>query len=100
MPYKPAVHRPAGQPARDDRPSASKRGYGAAWRRLRAVVLAEKPVCEGCGRESATDVDHKIRRGEPGGTDDMANLVALCHRCHSIKTVQQDGGFGRRKEQQ
>jgi 5-methylcytosine-specific restriction endonuclease McrA len=33
-----------------------------------------------------------------GGTDDWSNLRPLCHRCHSRKTVLNDGGFGRPRE--
>jgi 5-methylcytosine-specific restriction protein A len=59
-----------------------------------AAVLRERPVCEECGREGATDVDHVVSL-ERGGTHDPANLRALCHGCHSRKTVAVDGGFGR-----
>jgi len=78
----------------DRRPSARKRGYGAAWERLRARVLAEEPVCRACGIARATDVDHILPRRR-GGTDARDNLQALCHSCHSQKTSRSDGGWGR-----
>lgn len=61
---------------------------GAAWRRLRASVLSEQPLCEHCIKRgfvvSATDVDHV--NGDP--TDNSRdNLAALCHECHSRKTM-------------
>lgn len=95
MPRAARPHSPRKPRQRGARPSAHQRGYGARWRELRATVLAERPLCEtpGC-REMATDVDHRVRR-EAGGSDDASNLVALCHRCHSRKTVACDGGLGR-----
>lgn len=97
MPHKPKTHRPnRNARARDQRPSAALRGYGHAWRKLRALILAERPLCEapGCNRP-AKDVDHRVARAK-GGTDDESNLVAYCHSCHSKKTVAEDNGFGRR----
>jgi 5-methylcytosine-specific restriction protein A len=81
------------------RPSASRRGYDAAWRRIRLDHLRRHPLCIDCQREgrtvAATDVDHRVplRRG---GTNDPANLQSLCHRHHSSKTALEDGRFGRR----
>jgi 5-methylcytosine-specific restriction protein A len=97
MPDLPPKYRPphASRPRRDRRPSASQRGYGAEWRRLRDLILAERPGCEhpGCNK-LATDLDHRISR-ERGGSDDPANLVPLCHEHHSEKTCRVDGGLGR-----
>ena len=86
---------------RDKLSSATQRGYGARWRRLRAAYLAEHPICAdplghhaGEGRvEAATDVDHIVAR-ERGGTDEDRNLQALCHACHSEKTAREDGRWG------
>ena len=83
------------------RASASRRGYGARWRKLRNLVLAEEPLCrdpfgvhKAAGRvEPATDVDHIVPRAQ-GGTDARENLQGLCHVCHSRKTALEDGGFG------
>lgn len=81
------------------RPSPSKRGYGRAWQKTRALVLAEEPLCKECERAGvvrlATEVDHIIplRRG---GTHDRANLQPMCAACHKRKTVKSDGGFGRK----
>ena len=82
-----------GRCARHERPSSSKRGYGAAWQTVRARVRAAHPVCP-CGSR-ATDVDHILSRRQ-GGTDHESNLQALCHSCHSSKTNRHDGGFGHR----
>lgn len=60
---------------------------GAAWRRLRAYVLNESPLCEHCAArglvEAATDVDHADN--DPTNNS-MANLVSMCAACHSKKT--------------
>lgn len=69
-----------------ERPSASVRGYGWNWRRLRAQVLADEPYCEECARP-ATEVDHRLAKGL-GGTDARSNLRALCHACHLVKTMR------------
>ena len=66
------------------RPSSHSRGYGAGWRRKRALFLARFPVCANCG-EPATDVDHILPRRQ-GGSEHESNLQALCHSCHSVKT--------------
>jgi 5-methylcytosine-specific restriction endonuclease McrA len=73
------------------RPSAAARGYGPTWRRLRLLKLARTPTCEMCDR-AAVHVDHKDNNQT---NNKWANLQSLCHSCHSIKTVHQDGGLGR-----
>jgi len=67
----------------------------ATWKRIRARVLAEYPVCQWLGCDMpASECDHIVALAA-GGTDDRANLQALCKRHHSIKTNREDGGFGR-----
>jgi len=66
------------------------RGYSsAAWRRIRSRVVAEEPLCPGigarCGRPT-TDADHIVPR-RAGGGDGRSNLRALCHGCHSRRTL-------------
>jgi 5-methylcytosine-specific restriction protein A len=63
----------------------------ARWRRLRAVVLADRPLCEDCteaGRITpATDVHHTIaRKACPDRDLDYTNLRALCASCHAIRS--------------
>ena len=98
MPRKPNVFRMRPKPARpDERPSAHRRGYDRHWQRLRLIVLNAEPLCRPClaeGREvAAHHVDHVVALAQ-GGTNDLSNLVPLCHSCHSRKTVRHDGGLG------
>ena len=62
----------------------SKRFYDSVrWRRLRALVLAEQPLCLDC-EEPAEMVHHLQERTQrPDLELDRANLVALCHACHA-----------------
>lgn len=76
------------------RGSAHSRGYGVAWRRIRARVLREEPICRRCGKVASREVDHIVPK-ELGGTDERENLQALCKPCHSTKTYVSDGSFGR-----
>lgn len=69
------------------RGSAAERGYDRHWRIVRAAYLKRHPRCVGCGAV-ATDVDHVVPKALGGGNE-WANLQALCHRCHSAKTMRQ-----------
>jgi len=83
--------------------SASSRGYGAAWCKLRVQILRRDPICswDGCVRPS-TDVDHILNRAR-GGTDEPSNLQGLCHTHHQAKTAAEGhaahggGGGGSRR---
>ncbi|MCP3904776.1 MAG: HNH endonuclease [Planctomycetes bacterium] len=79
------------------RPSPSARGYGGDWRRRRAAQLRLEPICRRCG-DPADQVDHVLPKSQ-GGTDEQHNLQSLCTRCHSRKTVLEDGGavFGQER---
>ena len=98
MPKRSSTHKTTKKkhPSEEGRLSAHARGYDANWRRLRRMVLNERPLCEDCsarGRaEEATEVDHidgNVRNL------DGTNLKSLCKSCHSKKTVANDGGLGR-----
>jgi len=71
------------------RGTACKRGYDRQWRKLRAVIIAQSPMCRACERRPSTDVDH-ITPKRRGGTDERENLQALCHQCHASKTARGD----------
>ena len=75
------------------RGSASKRGYGHLWRKLRKTILQRDDylcvACKQAGRLTpATDVDHIISKAK-GGTDDPSNLQSLCRSCHQTKTANE-----------
>lgn len=81
------------------RGSSADRGYGADWRRLRAIVMREEPLCRECtknGRvEPTTEVDHIVpHRGDEQLRLDRKNCQGLCTPCHSAKTARENGGFG------
>lgn len=73
--------------------SASQRGYGAAWRKLRKRILERDnwlcQVCMSTGQVSqASAVDH-IKPKSKGGTDDERNLQSICETCHKAKTSEE-----------
>lgn len=111
MPWKPPTHRPLG--ARSDqqrkadydaqRGTASQRGYNSKWRRLRATVLRDQPLCVRCLPlgfvKAATDVDHIVpHKGNMTLFWDRNNLQPLCKSCHSHKTATEDSRFAQKKE--
>lgn len=63
---------------------------GAAWRRLRALVLSEQPLCPRCKEagylEFASEVDH-VDNDPTNNLRD--NLEGLCKQHHSQKTGRQ-----------
>lgn len=71
-----------------DRGSAASRGYDARWRRIRAQVLREQPICALCAAQgnvaAATDVHHID--GDQHNLS-RSNLIALCHEHHSQITA-------------
>ncbi|WP_028030525.1 HNH endonuclease [Gemmobacter nectariphilus] len=78
------------------RPSATARGLGADWRKLRAAHLAAHPRCCRCGAPAA-EVDHVVpRREAPDRRLDPTNLQSLCTPCHSgAKQREERRQFGR-----
>lgn len=61
--------------------SLSKTGSTSAWRRIRAQVLTEEPLCHWCQTNGATEADHVVSR-ERGGDDRRENLVGSCKSCN------------------
>lgn len=81
---------------RDDGLSSTQRGYGADWRKLRAAVLAQEPICRLCRKAPAAEVDHI--HGFHGVADplrlDPRNLRPVCAPCHRARTARQAHGRG------
>lgn len=80
----------------------AERAYGlnhAAWRKLRAVILMEEPLCRACLAATpqrltpSKQVDHI---NEDPNDNDRGNLQALCTPCHSRKTLAAGKGWAKR----
>ena len=87
--YCPAHKRERSQGYDERRGSASRRGYGARWRKIRSIQLSEFPLCHDCiesGRVTAAKEVHHIVAKRNGGTDAPGNLMSLCKSCHSVRT--------------
>ena len=79
------------------RGSAYSRGYDKQWGKFRLRYLKEHPLCVDCldkplpGEpvQPATEIHHKQKlRDRPDLKYDRENLMALCHRHHSIRTAK------------
>jgi len=73
---------------RFQRPSASQRGYGHVWRKVRAQILKRDPICMLCRSAMSAQCDH-IRSKRDGGDDSPTNLRGVCRRCHDARTGRQ-----------
>lgn len=82
------------------RGSSSKRGYDAAWKKIRVLALMrDNYLCQHCLKKDdliqATDVDHIIPISEdPEKRLELDNLQSLCKYHHDLKTYLHDGGLG------
>lgn len=74
-------------------PNSGARGYGHAWRKIRAEHLRKFPECVYCG-EPADRVDH-IDNDQTN--NDESNLASCCVGCHGRKSVAVDGVFRSRR---
>jgi 5-methylcytosine-specific restriction protein A len=88
--------RHAAELERDLHAGSARRVYASSrWAIVRARVLARDPVCVACEVQPSTEVDHveRLRDVLAAGGDpyDEANLMALCHDCHSRKTAAEVG---------
>jgi 5-methylcytosine-specific restriction endonuclease McrA len=69
-----------------ERGNFRQRGYTAAYDRARAVLVPAAirrpcPICGGIMCAGQIDVDHVVPLSR-GGTNDVANLRAVCRRCN------------------
>jgi 5-methylcytosine-specific restriction protein A len=79
--------------AHTGRESRHARGYGSEWEKARKRVMRrDAGLCQPCIAQGATTpahaVDHVVPKFE-GGTDDDANLQAICRDCHAVKTADE-----------
>lgn len=73
---------------KNDRRSASARGYDWAWQKRRAAQLREEPLCRMCDQDgrvtAATVADHITpHRGDP--VLFKGPLQSLCKHCHDSR---------------
>lgn len=72
--------------------SRHKRGYGAAWDKIRKTILErDKHMCQPCLRKGRPEIGNQVDHIKPkasGGTDDPDNLEAICGPCHKAKTAR------------
>jgi 5-methylcytosine-specific restriction protein A len=78
----------------DQRQSAARRGYDAAWLNLRTWKLRHSPLCEirhHCNGTPGTEVDHITPINmDPTRRLDPHNLQTACGPCHKWKTATID----------
>src|ERR1019366_9090359 len=74
-----------------ERGSSAARGYDCRWRKFRLWFLVDHPLCQDCGEDhpsAATEVHHvKKVREYPELQFFEDNCMALCHDCHSRRTL-------------
>jgi 5-methylcytosine-specific restriction enzyme A len=65
------------------------------WRAIRLEQLQHEPLCRACMADDrvtpANEVDHI---DGDSFNNAPSNLASLCKKCHSAKTVRENGGFG------
>lgn len=75
-------------PRRPHTRSTAERGYGSAWQRLSAQVIARQPWCSHCGtsgdESNPLTADHILPLAR-GGLSTLDNLQTLCRDCNSRK---------------
>ena len=83
--------------AKERRGSARSRGYDRRWEKFRVQYLKEHPLCADCLEhpfpgeppQPAIEVHHIHKLADyPKLKYDTDNLMALCHRHHSIRTAK------------
>lgn len=77
-----------------DRPSFHARGYDAEYRKNRAIILKEQPICTvrtHCQGSLSTQADHI----DPQGGNHLSNLRGACARCNGARGSALGGSRGR-----
>lgn len=103
MPNVPKNIRPSYLPKKEvqeRRTFVNKRYHTSRWRKLRANIIANEPLCRECDRNGLTTlaqmVDHinPVSTGVNEANQDYLmwsadNLQPLCNRCHNKKSGQE-----------
>lgn len=94
MPYERAIV----QEYDTRRGNSGERGYDARWQKVRAIKLAQDPLCEQHikrGQVVAATMVHHIQPVEthPELRLVMDNLMSLCNACH--EEIEKKGRWGR-----
>jgi hypothetical protein len=80
--------------------TVKKRGAGrtadATYRKHRATILKDGPLCHWCKRTPATEADHLIPFAA-GGADELENLVPSCKPCNARRGAQYKAARDRRR---
>ena len=64
----------------------------AAWKKLRALVLSEQPLCPECGARQIIEVATEVHHINDNANDNSReNLIGLCKPCHSRHTARDMG---------
>ena len=69
--------------ADENRDNSYQRGYTRHWRKVRAMVLRDEPLCRRCNQQNQTvaaDMVHHI--DEDSSNNSRDNLEPLCSACH------------------
>ena len=68
------------------------------YRRNRAQLLKDQPLCHWCKQRPATEADHLIEH-DRGGTDELDNLVPSCKPCNGKRGQAYLNAKNRKRQQ-
>ena len=93
MPTRAKVISQRAKPMKYERPDYHKFYGSNQWKKIRAMHIAEHPLCEECLKHGflvpARIVDHIHEIKDGGSMTDFDNLQSLCQACHSKKTQEE-----------
>lgn len=84
---------------RYQRDPAVKKRYGRTWKRIRDRYITSHPLCKQClarGMSVLAEEVHHMKPLSQGGTNEFANLMALCTPCHSEITAREGGRWNKK----
>lgn len=82
----------------EKRKTSVERGYNSQWQKLRAMKLAQDPLCEEHLRQNVDVAATMVHHIKPVETNPelrlvMENLMSLCNPCHEEK--EKEGRWGK-----